>query len=376
MAERARIGLIVNPIAGIGGPLAACGSDVFATIDEAEARGGRAVAADRALRALRRLHLLRPDTEILTMADPMGFSIASAAGFDPSACGGLIAQHSTAQDTQAVARDMIESRVQLILFAGGDGTAHDIFDVTGEHIPLVGIPSGVKMHSSVFAINPEAAGETVAIALRQPLGTRPAEIMDADPVALAAGRPSAHLFGYAVTPNVPRLFQPAKGARPHGGEAEIEALGRMLGRSAKPGQLLLFGPGTTMAAIKRNFGFTGTLMGVDAIANGRLVATNADKVTLEKLCRQHTETVLMVGIVGGQGFIFGRGNQQITPDIIRALGPDGLRIIATREKLHSLAAHPLRVDTGDLDLDHALAGYRRVATGPNDSMMMRISSGF
>ncbi|MDX3975476.1 ATP-NAD kinase family protein [Shinella sp.] len=376
MAEHSRIGLIVNPIAGIGGPLAARSSDGFATMQEAENLGGRAVSADRALRALRRLHMLRPETEIITMADPMGLSVARAAGFNPSICGDPIKDHSTALDTQAAARSMLESRVRLILFAGGDGTARDIFETAAERIPLVGIPSGVKMHSSVFALSPEAAGETVAIALRQPLSSRLAEIMDADAGALAAGRPSAQLFGYAATPDVPRLFQAVKGARPNGGEAEIETLGRMLAREAEPGQLLLFGPGTTMAAIKRGFGCAGTLMGVDAMVDGRVIATDADAATLERLCRTHAQRVLMVGIVGGQGFIFGRGNQQITPDVIRHVSTDSLRIIATREKLHALAPNPLRIDTGDMDLDRALEGYRRVHTGPNDSMIMCIAAGF
>jgi predicted polyphosphate/ATP-dependent NAD kinase len=232
------------------------------------------------------------------------------------------------------------------------------------------------MHSAVFALSPEAAGETVAIAMRQPVGMRPAEIMDAEPGALADGRPSAHLFGYAATPALPRLFQPAKGARPNGGEAEIAAHGRMLSRDVRPGQLLIFGPGTTMAAIKRAFGFTGTLMGVDAVVDGQMIALDANAATLEKLCRTHPETSLMVGIVGGQGFVFGRGNQQISPEVIRATRPDALKIIATREKLLALPSRTLRVDTGDVDLDRTLEGYRRVETGPTDTIMMRLTAGF
>ncbi len=376
MPERRRIGLIVNPIAGIGGPLAARGSDNFRTVEEAERLGGKAIAAGRAERALRRLRALQPDVEIIAAAGQMGACVARATGFNTVVLDGPSAPISTAQDTQAAADAMRVRGAEIILFAGGDGTARDIFGIVADRLPLVGIPTGVKMHSAVFALSPEAAGETAAIAMRQPVGMRLAEIMDSDPSALADGRPSAHLFGYAATPALPRLFQPAKGARPDGGEAEIEALGRVLSRDAKPGRLLIFGPGTTMAAIKRAFGFAGTLIGVDAVVDGQVIAANADAATLAKLCGTHSETSLMVGIVGGQGFVFGRGNQQISPDVIRAALPHDFRIIATREKLLALPSSTLHVDTGDVDLDRTLEGYHRVETGPNDTVMMRLTAGF
>jgi predicted polyphosphate/ATP-dependent NAD kinase len=375
MADPHRIGLIINPIAGIGGPLAARGSDCFANIAEARDRGGVPIAQQRAKRALARLKQAAENILITTAAGSMGADAAIECGFAPfvlNTAPGV----TTAADTRAAAAMMLDQAVELILFAGGDGTAHDIFEVVGDRLPLVGIPAGVKMHSAVFALSPEAAGETAALAIKQNCGTRLAEIMDADEAELAAGRPSARLFGYAMTPSLPRLFQPAKAARPDGGEAAIAALGRKLARQPKPDQLLIFGPGTTMAAIRQGFGFDGSLLGVDAVIDGEVVSRDADAGTLEALCKSHPQFMLLVGVVGGQGFVFGRGNQQISPKILRAVDHGNLRIIATREKLLALPSCELRIDSGDVELDRLLEGYRRVDTGPNDTVMMRLRAGF
>ncbi len=57
------------------------------------------------------------------------------------------------------AEQLYAAGVDIIVFAGGDGTARDICDVVGTRCPVLGIPAGVKMHSGVFAVSPEAAGE-------------------------------------------------------------------------------------------------------------------------------------------------------------------------------------------------------------------------
>lgn len=371
--EQARIGLIVNPIAGIGGPLAARGSDRFQSLGAALEKGGTPIAQDRAARALRRLRQIAGEgMALLTAAGSMGADIAMQCGFEPTVIAGTGAC-TTAEDTIRAAHAMLTQVVDLLLFAGGDGTARDVFSVIGDRIPLVGIPTGVKMHSAVFALTPEAAGEAAARAVLQSCDTRLAEVMDADEAEPAAGRPSARLFGYAVAPAVPNLLQPAKGARPAGGEAAIAALGRMLARDTAPDRLVILGPGTTMQIVKQGFGFDGTLLGVDAVAGGKVVAIDADARRLETLGADFPAVSLFVGVIGNQGFVFGRGNQQITPAVIRAAGRSNIHIIATREKLLALPSPALHADTGDVALDRALAGYHRVLTGPNDAMMMRLA---
>lgn len=372
MAQPRRIGLIVNPIAGIGGRLAARGSDRFQNIDEACRQGGTPVAQQRAERALVRLRQHAGDVPILTVSGVMGADAALRAGLTPRIVVEAPAQ-TTSDDTAKAASAMMQHGVDLLLVAGGDGTARDVFAIVGDRVPMIGIPTGVKMHSAAFARSPEAAGETAALAISRDCDARPAEIMDADETQLAAGRPSARLFGYALTPNVPRLLQPAKGARPNGGEAAIDALARALARARPAGRLVVMGPGTTMQMVKRAFGFEGTLLGVDAVLGDAVLARDANSATLEALCAAYPDVSLLVGVIGNQGFVFGRGNQQISPTVIRAAGRN-FQIIATREKLTVLPFPELQADTGERDLDRALAGYRRVLTGPGDSMMMRFSA--
>ena len=372
-AEPRRIGLIVNPIAGTGGPLAARGSDLFANLEDACRRGARPLAQQRAERALASLRRADGDVSILAAAGPMGADVAARSRFQPLVVAEA-GEPTTALDTARAARALLGCGIDLLLFAGGDGTAHDIFAVVGDRVPMVGIPAGVKMHSAVFALSPEAAGETAAAAIRQASGVRRAEIMDADEGDPATGRPSSRLFGYAHTPDLPRLLQPAKGARPVGGEAAISALGRVLASEMPPERLAILGPGTTMQAVKRAFGFEGTLLGVDAVSDGKVVALDADAARLEALCSVHAGVSIVISVIGNQGFVFGRGNQQISAATIQAAGRNNLYVVATREKLVALPSPDLHLDTGDPALDRALAGYHRVRTGPRDSMVMRLSA--
>lgn len=371
--EPRRIGLIVNPIAGIGGPLAARGSDLFGSVEEARARGGQPIAQQRAERALTRLRHIAGDVPILAVAGQMGADVAALSGFR-SLIVAKAGERTTAEDTARAVRTMLDHGIDLLLVAGGDGTARDVFAVAGDSVPIVGVPAGVKMHSAVFALSPEAAGETAAVAIRQACGARAAEIMDADEAELAAGRPSVRLFGYAHTPDLPRLLQPAKGVRPDGGEAAIAALGRVLAREMPADSPVVLGPGTTMQAVKRAFGFDGTLLGVDVVFNGSVAARDADAFALEALCAVHPRVNILIGVIGNQGFVFGRGNQQISPAVIRTAGRQNLHIIATREKLTALPSSKLYLDTGDQSLDHALAGYHRIRTGPYDNLMMPVSA--
>jgi len=362
------IGLIINPLAGMGARLATRGSDRFKDINDARAQGARATAEAAAMRALRRL----PACRILTGGGGMGLEAARDSGFQVEALmtAGPV---STAHDTRRLAARLLERGVPLILFAGGDGTARDIFAVVGDRIPMIGIPAGVKMHSAVFALTPEKAGEVVGRALGGSFAIRPAEIMDADEAALAEGRPSARLFGYAATPDLPLLLQAAKAARADGGGAGMVALGRAIARTATPDELMLLGPGTTMQAIKRGFGIDGSLMGVDAIRGRHQLAADATADALEALCTTAASVSLHVGVIGNQGFVFGRGNRQISPAVIRAVGRNRIHIVATREKLAALRR--LHADTGEPTLDAELAGFHRVLTGPAETMVIRLGDG-
>lgn len=361
--EAFRIGLIVNPMAGRGGPLALHGSDDMPW-DESAAH-----AVARAGQAIRHLVRSKVPLVFLTAAGTMGQEILQKAG--------LIASHvievpvpCSATESKNVARLLVLRGIDLLLFAGGDGTARDIFDAIGEQVPMIGIPAGVKMHSAVFALSPDAAGRLALAVAERPSPTRLVEVMDADEAEFRQGRPSARLYGLARVPDVPVALQVAKGMRGGGGVAAMNALGVAIARHAAPDHLHILGPGMTLAPLKDAFGIAGSRIGVDVVRNGRMLARDADRNTLWQMLATYPEATLYAGLIGAQGFLFGRGNQQLGPEILRQLGRRRMRVIATQEKLAALPRAMLFVDTGDCVVDHSLAGYLRVETGPGDTVMM------
>ena len=369
-----KIGLIVNPVAGMGGSVGLKGTDGPDILDRAQALGARPLAPERALRALRRLAATAPETALIAAAGSMGGDVATAAGLAVTLLAGRPSA-TTAADTRAVAQELRTRRVALILFAGGDGTARDILDAVGDGVPMLGIPSGVKMHSAVFAINPEAAGQlaaSVATDRGGKISTREAEIMDIDEEAMRTGRVSARLHGYGRVPFERHLVQSAKA----GGIAEDAALDgvcREIAEEMRPGVVYILGPGTTTQRILGHLGLAGTLLGVDAVRDGKLLGLDLAGEQVAALVRGGPAQII-VSVIGGQGYIFGRGNQQIGPDVIRAVGRDNLIVVATQRKLASLEGGRLLVDSGDRALDEQLQGYIRVRTGPGQAAMMRLAA--
>jgi predicted polyphosphate/ATP-dependent NAD kinase len=359
VATRLKLGIVVNPIAGMGGRLALKGSDDRSLLGDAEP-----VAPARAVEALRPLAGL--DVEVLAYAGEMGEAEARAAGLDPTVVGSVGAVTSAA-DTRTAAAAMVDEGVDLLLFAGGDGTAVDVFEAIGERGPVLGVPAGVKMHSAVFAVNPRSAGEVVARAARDGLkGLRKAEVMDVDEALLRAGSVSARLHGYMDVPAERRLVQSAK-ARSLAAEAEAqEAIAHHLAENVLADGTWLVGPGTTTAALMRLLGLEKTLLGVDVVHGGALVAADADERTLLGI----DDAGIVVTPVGGQGFVFGRGNQQLSTRVIERA--NRIVIIATETKIAGLGGAPLRVDTGDPELDASLAGWTRVTVGFNREIVYRI----
>jgi predicted polyphosphate/ATP-dependent NAD kinase len=369
-----KIGLIVNPIAGMGGSVGLKGTDGGETLARAKALGAEPVAPVRALRALGRL-AAAGKIAVLSGPGVMGSMVAEQAGLAVVPLDIRLAVATTAADTRAAAQALQARGAALILFAGGDGTARDILDAVGDTVPLLGIPSGVKMHSAVFAISPEAAGQLAALVASDRDGRvsyREAEIMDIDEEAVREGRITARLHGYGRMPFERHLVQSAKA----GGIAEdaaLDAVCREIAREMRPGVVYILGPGTTTARILGNLGLTGTLLGVDAVLDGKLLGRDLTSAQIDEMVRGRPVQII-VSVIGGQGYIFGRGNQQIAPHVIRAAGRDNIIVVATQRKLLSLTDGRLLVDTGDRQLDESLQGYIRVRTGPGQIAMMRIAA--
>ncbi len=360
----ARIGLVVNPVAGLGGALGLKGTDGPEILAAARARGAVPAAGKRAGEALAILAAgLGPPPRIVTAAGAMGADIAAACGLPAEIVAAAAGAGETGpEDTRNAAAAIAAAGVDLLLFAGGDGTARDLYAALGETVPVVGIPAGVKMHSGVFATNPRAAGELVLQHLRRGLPVRPVEVMDIDEAAWRAGAVNAQLYGFMAAPYDRALSQGVKAGRVNGDLAAVDAVAAEVVDALAPGRLYILGPGTTTRAIARRLGQEKTLLGVDLLRDGRIIARDLDAAGLLAATEGQAASIVVTPI-GGQGHILGRGNQQIAPALLRRLGREALIIVATPGKLASLQGRPLRVDTGDAALDAALAGHYRVVTG-------------
>jgi predicted polyphosphate/ATP-dependent NAD kinase len=306
----------------------------------------------------------------------MGADVAKEAGFTVKTTSPTVADVTSAADTRAAARAMRDAGVELLLFAGGDGTARDIHDAVGAELPLLGIPAGVKMHSGVFAHSPEAAARASSRFLNRGAETRLrlADVADVDEQAAREGRMSSILYGSVRVPDLPRLVLSAKSGSRTSPDMALEALAQSIASGLDPDCLYLIGPGSTTALLLAALGDGGTLLGVDAIRDGRVIGRDLTEEQIIALMDQGHETRLIVGLVGGQGALFGRGNMQLGPRVLWRIPRDRITILSAADKLLALAPPTLWVDTGESELDGHLSGYMRVDVGPRQQIVMKLSS--
>ncbi|TCO77117.1 putative polyphosphate/ATP-dependent NAD kinase [Chromatocurvus halotolerans] len=365
------MGLVVNPVAGMGGAVGLKGTD-GALVEEARRRGAQPMAQKRAVTALEALQRAEQTIEVLTCAGSMGADAAGAAGlphrvvFHPDDPPG-------AADTRNAVTTLLRENVELLLFAGGDGTAREVMASAAAHTPVLGIPAGVKMHSAVFGVTAMTAGDAARAFLDSgcpETALIPAEVMDREPGENGEPVGSPVLYGYLRVPAMPRLMQAAKAV----GASDDAALGGALQRLADQVQrdgLCVLGPGATLLRLKNLLGATGTLLGVDVFDHGRCVACDVDERQLWSLVRDR-EARIVVGVIGGQGFLFGRGNQQISARVLARVGRQNIDVVSSAAKLASLPGGVLRVDTGDPAVNASLAGYLPVLTGSARQTLCRV----
>jgi len=365
-----RIGFIVNPIAGMGGAVGLKGTDGKETLKRAIALGAKPIAPLRAKIFLSHLKKLQCNFHILAAAGEMGENEARDLGLEYTPIGEP-KEETDSSDTKRAAELMKKSGIDLLVFCGGDGTARDIMDVIGLKLPVLGVPTGVKMHSAVFALNPKAAAEITMRFLMYGLPLREAEVMDVDEDAFRQGRLSAKLYGYMLVPFEPNYIQGVKMASPRSmSELKNQAAIALyvIEKIFKPDVIYILGPGTTTRVIADLLDQKKTLLGVDILLNGKIIARDVNESDILRLI-DGKEARIIVTPIGGQGFIFGRGNQQISPKVIRRVGIENIIVICTKSKLQSIQA--LRVDTGDSELDERIRGrmdviidYNQVVTVP------------
>jgi predicted polyphosphate/ATP-dependent NAD kinase len=352
-----RIGLIVNPVAGMGGPVGLKGTD--GNVEEARQRGAVQHAMERARITL---ELLARETGLhfISCSGAMGEDILSETGCKDFEILYTYSGESSSADTKKAVRTFLRAGVDLVLFCGGDGTARDVFDITGSDVPLLGIPAGVKMYSAVFAVDPASAADLVLSFDRQNL--RDSEVLDVDEEAYRAGHLKTRLYGIARTPVLAGKIQVAKQVYEEQDEGRAKvAIAQFIEEIMLPGTLYIIGAGTTTEAIARRLDVKKTLLGVDAVRDRKRVAADCDEKTLLSLADKYPDTRVIVSPIGAQGFILGRGNQQISAALVRKIGIKKLIVIASPHKLAQIPY--LYIDSGDAALDREFGDSIQVISG-------------
>ena len=397
-----RVGIIVNPDAGLGGRLGFKGSDGRA--EEARAAGAQDRSGPRMQQCVEKLSELLDSSlnrqgekiELICWSGAMG---SSWMGQTPATIIGESPQLTSAQDTALLVKQLIDSEVDLLLYAGGDGTTRDIVKALGtlgevngktaSKTAIVGVPGGVKMHSGCFATTPKAAAEVVLAYHLGDLRTGITEVMDLDEEVYQTGVWKVRMYGEAWTPSSPRFMQGAKQQVERVSEEDtIEALAEHVKTLIVDDDdlMIVWGSGGTLNRIGKHCGHDLTLLGIDvespSLDGGTKRTLNLDlnEQGLLEIIDQHSDSngqtkpiLLLLSPMGGQGFLIGRGNLQLSPDVLRKIGIENILGVATPSKLIGLSN--VRIDTGDTILDEKFQEKRfiKILQGFRTTRLIRIA---
>ena len=371
--EMKKLGLIVNPVAGLGGTVGLKGSDGM--VEEALARGAVPQSERRAEVAMEELLSLKNQITVYTGPGTMGADLCRKLGFSCVVMETDAAASTTARDTHELCKWLQQQEMDLILFAGGDGTARDICATAGEKAVFLGIPAGVKIHSPVYAKSPAAAGRLALMYLKGEVDqTSEEEVLDIDEEQYRQEIINTRLYGCLRSPAEPEYTQCRKCSSGANEEDSIAAIAEYVADKMEKGTYYIIGAGTTTRAVMRELDLPNTLIGVDIVQDFEIVANDVyGKQILDYI--GDTPAKLVVTVTGGQGFLFGRGNQPLTPQVLRRIGKENIQILATKEKIIKLRGQPLLVDTGDRELDEALSGYWHVICDYNETIICKVAPG-
>ena len=375
-----KIGFVVNPFAGIGGAVALKGSDGKDIVALALSRGARPQAGTRAQIAMQQVSSTNNFT-VFTAAGSMGENVLRSLNLPYEVIYRVVEEmedeQTTAEDTKNVIRLFVEKAVDLIIFAGGDGTARDVLDVlSGDSdlsMAVIGIPAGVKIHSAVYATTPLRAGELINLILSgAPMSLHDAQVMDLDEQAFREGKVVARCYGYLSVPVDDTRMQLIKQGGLNHQQIALQDIATEIIESMEPDVFYLIGSGSTTAEIMNQLSLENTLLGIDIVCNQQLIASDVDEKTIIQTIKNHPAKII-VTVIGGQGHVFGRGNQQLSAKVIAQIGRENIIIVATNEKLRSLNKRPMIADTGDADLDKQLAGLYPVISGYQQKTLYKLN---
>ena len=378
-----RLGLLVNPDAGLGGRLGLKGSDGQAEL--ARSKGAEDRSGPRMRLMLEYFSKLRRSgfegIEWVSSEGRMGTDWLP----EGATIGSVRTTHSSsgstsADDTATAVGALLEEGIDLLVYAGGDGTTRDIvaaLDSAGSPgTPVIGVPPGVKMHSGCFAASPKAAAEVLSAWLDGDLLLASTEVLDLDEERYRQGEWVVQLYAEAMTPASPRWMQGSKQRIEASDEEDTtEGLADHIRELViSEDGLVIWGSGGTLRAIAEMNGFQPTNLGIDATLGNEQVGTDLDETGLLEILSSHTGPVtLLLSPMGGQGFLIGRGNLQLSPEVLRAIGIDNILGVVTPAKL--LTVRRLRIETGDanLDAEFAVKRYMKVLQGYRTTRVLPVA---
>ncbi|GFD84370.1 ATP-NAD kinase [Alteromonas sp. KUL150] len=366
-----KLGVLVNPFAGIGGALALKGSDGAEIREKALAMGAEQKANEKVAKALSILEALSGQFTVMTASGDMGETVCESLGIPYEVIYTPNAEQTEGEDSERAAKAMVEANVDLLLFAGGDGTARNICSVVGTQVPVLGVPAGCKIHSGVYCVSPSAAGQVVSQMIAGELVSEmDAEVRDIDENAFREGKVIAKHYGEM---RVPAELTYVQAVKMGGKEDEALVLDDIAAYVSEimddePDTYFVMGSGSTVGAVMEFLDLDNTLLGVDVVKQGEVVASDVTASELITLT-QDKPTKVILTVIGGQGHILGRGNQQLSPAFIRQIGKQNMLVVATKQKLQALNGKPLRLDSSDASLDSELAGAFTVITGYKDKVL-------
>lgn len=371
-----RLGLLVNPFAGIGGALALKGSDGAEIREKALTMGAQKKAIDRTRLALEHIVPIKDQVQLYLASGEMGETLAKQMGFSYSVVYQPENTQTESQDTEATARALLAQQVDLILFAGGDGTARNVCHVIGNLVPVLGVPAGCKIHSAVYGITPAATGRVLKQVIEgEIVSVSDSEVMDIDEALFRQGKVNARQYGEMQVPTELRYIQAVKMGGKESDELVLADIAAHVIEIIEdnPEYLFVMGSGSTVDFVMQELGINNTLLGVDVIKNKQLVASD---VTASELCKltAHQNHKLVLTLIGGQGHIIGRGNQQLSANFLKQLPKENILLIATKSKLSNLCGRPLIVDSGDDSVDQRFSGLVSIITGYHDQVLYPIAN--
>lgn len=367
------IGLIVNPIAGMGGAVGLKGTDGREIIEKAKKLGAKPKSSNKAIIALKELEKLKKDIKIITGPNDMGENEAKELGFNVEVID-IKNYKFSGTDTINMCRELLKKDIKLLLFVGGDGTARDVYEGVKDKIVTLGIPSGVKIHSPVYAINPKNAGVVVYKYITDKIkSTSMKEVIDLDENIYRKGRVNTKLYGYLRVPLDSLSMQNKKAPTPLSEENAQKSIGLFITDFMEKDTIYVVGPGTTTKAILDTLNLDSTLLGVDIIKNKKIIKLDANEKDILKITKDN-KTKLVITPTGGQGYLLGRGNQQISDQVIKQVKKENIIVVSTLSKIKNLNFKPLYVDTSNVEIDNMLKGYIKIIVGYKDEIIYKISN--